>query len=61
MRLEELQGVYTRTILLNIRFYRRAAKTERIQIENKLISKAAASESSAVHDMLDMWDVLIYT
>ena len=43
-----------------IRFYRRTARTETTQIESKLVSKAAASENSAAHNVFDMWDVLIY-
>ena len=42
-----------------IRFYRKTARTETIQSESNLASKAVAREGLAVRDMLDMWDVLI--
>jgi hypothetical protein len=48
------------TDIIYIRFYRKTAKTETIQLGSKHISRAAASERPAARDMLDVWDVLIY-
>ena len=46
--------------IIYIRFYRRTAITETIQIGSRVISKTIASERLAAHDMLNVWDVLIY-